>query len=371
MIWPGKILRKFLLVLILPIILSCSGNPISSASARESGFLLKSNSRLSWGFDSNVHESVREDRRVSDSFIRAEAGLDLSRTNRKGSWPRFAFRLASDRYTETKTENRLVLFSRLSWRRGTRSKWLNMAFLNTRSRFPDNKERNISRNELTSSAALPLAPGMGLLLNARLYQTHSPRWNPGGRKGGTLGCDLIRTLNPRWRLALRLGGGITKFDYSAWDKPDEGTGISQCKDEKQLDDYLVIGTEISHTTKPLIRLYYGFKTIDSNNFGFSHFRHECLLTASYMLPWKTSLQLIGRMQKSTYAESGYLRFQPGEDAEDLDLGARSGITLQLRRPVSKRFTLEIQTSWQKNQVLVSGKSYEKTSVTAGFYYQIL
>jgi len=327
------------------------------------------NSRFSWGFDSNVYESVRVDRRVSDGFIRAEVSADIKKTKRSSTGPKLALRLAGDRYNETNKDNRLLTFTKLSWRGGSSLRWIDLAWQNSLSRFEDSNQRNVTRNEFHGTGLHQLSAKWRYRWNLRAYLAHSPRWASSGRRGMIASADLIRSLGPSWRLSAGLGGGAIEFDHEAMSEPDDQSEAHPIG-EKQLDDYILISAELTHTNVPYFRLSYGYRKVNSNNFGFSYDRHEGLMTGGTMLRGKVSLQIIGRWQKTVYSDSGFDRFLPGEDPEDQDLGARSGLTVQLRRPISSKVSLECQYVWQKNEVLASDQSYNKSRVTAGFTYRL-
>jgi len=177
---------------------------------------------------------------------------------------------------------------------------------------------------------------------------------------------LGRQWGRSWKASLRVAGGGTHLDERALADPAEaGDGLL---DEDNADAQMLGGVRIDRLSGPRGSLSYDVRTIDSNSFGYDQMRHEVEATLAFRLPLRSTLLVVGRWQEPVYREDGYRVYRLRDDPDDPDLGARSGVTLQLSRPLAPSLTADVRAGWQRNESRVSGRYYEKTTVTVGLRY---
>jgi hypothetical protein len=325
--------------------------------------------RFSGGYDSNVHETIAHTRHVSDAFVRTEAGFSWRPKLYSGAGPRFRFRFASEHYQDTPGDDRLLFLSGLGWRftHGD-AFWWELYLQGNSSVFKDSETRDTDRLELQHNGELTLNERRRIRWGLRSLYLESPRWKEQGRRSGLLFVEFPSKLSSQIWITPRIETGFAKYGHQAYYRPDPESSVAEPVGERQFDKQFLGGVGLNYTGKMLIRFNYGLRLINSNNFGFSHSRHEFQLTAGFMLPRRFSLQMINRWQHTFYKHSDHDIFTPGEDTENPDLGARSGITVQLRRPLGARFTGDCQINWQYNEVLASDDAIEKMRIILGIQY---
>lgn len=322
--------------------------------------------RLSWGYDSNVKEMVRSAAKPSDNFARIEAAIDVGAVAKRQGGVHAGLRWAGECFTQYRTESRTMVRGMLGWRWVGRGRWAECGWSSTRFDRPAADSLDLKRHELTHSAELALTRRARLYWAARgLWIRPDPR-GPSARCGWQLAVEMKRTIAHSLRISARLEGGEVRFDVLAIEGWVGGENVY--RDEKQRDRNVLCGVGLARSGVPLLSFFYGYRKVDSNSFGFSFGRHELSLTAAFLLPHRVSLQLAGRLQEPRYSERGFDSQWLRENPDESDLGARSGLTLQLRRPIGGGLSLEVRATRQRNEGRTTGRFYEKTRLVASACY---
>ncbi|MCK4303262.1 MAG: hypothetical protein KAY24_03395 [Candidatus Eisenbacteria sp.] len=351
-------------------VISCVGAP--KAGAKLTG---DADSKLVWGYDSNVLESIRAQRRAADSFVRLEASFNLRGDVGRWGQPQASLRWAGECYRLYREENRNLLQGMLTWRWGDRLRWTRFAWNYGLTAYPAASQRDVVRHAASVQRSVPLwrnirlqASAGGICVRSRAGEGGTRVEGPSARHAWQLGADLRRSIGGRWQVLAGADWGQIKYDRAVVKEPIAGE--MRFSEDNQRDRSLLCVARLSRKGLPLLSLSYGYRTIWSNSFGFSLQRHELGLLASCMLPRRFSLQLIGRLEDTRYEEPGYIIFLPAEETEDPDLGARNGLTLQLRRPLGEGWSGEVRASWHRNEALVLRRFYEKTRLMVAIRYSL-
>jgi GNAT superfamily N-acetyltransferase len=194
---------------------------------------------------------------------------------------------------------------------------------------------------------------------------------PGGpsqRQNWRVGGDLDRAVTDRLRAVIRCEGGDALYDEPAIAAYEGGENILSGEDHE--DRSLLLGAGLDWSSATLVHLAYGYRAIDSNSLGYSQDRHEVSVSIARLLPERISLQVVGLWQEPRYRDQGYAKWLLRDDPEDLDIGARTGVTLRLRRPLGVGFSADAQTGWERNEARVSGQFYERIHVLLAIRYQV-
>ncbi len=331
------------------------------------GYQVAARGKLSLGHDTNALEKVREERRAADQFLRLEAGIDLqSQTAAPWQPQRMTLRWAADRYRTYREETRALLDGRVRWSWGHAGKRVGLSWRGTWKEHPDAAWRALGRQEILLDGARTLRPHLEWRWEARGFQASTAHDGPAGRTGWQIETLLGRQWGRSWKASLRVAGGGTHLDERALADPAEaGDGLL---DEDHADAQMLGGVRIDRLSGPRGSLSYDVRTIDSNSFGYDQMRHEVEATLAFRLPLRSTLLVVGRWQEPVYREDGYRVYRLRDDPDDPDLGARSGVTLQLSRPLAPSLTADVRAGWQRNESRVSGRYYEKTTVTVGLRY---
>jgi len=345
------------LILVAGILCPCQAEMRCEASAR-----------LSSGYDSNALEAVSASRRVGDSFIRLESDVALSSTGRQGGGPRLEARTAVERFLEQRGENRRLAELTVGWRQVQRDRRLSCRWSTGHTTRPGADSLDVWRHELSHEGSITLAHGTDLRWSAQGRWAETRPSGPSDRRGWGLSAGLGRRVGARWRLSARLDVDDVTFDERAilsW----TGGEIAY-RDGEHHDRSLLAGIGATWLGQPMLTAFYGYRRVSSNSFGFAQHREELSFAAAFLFPYRISAQLIGRLQTPHYAEEGFAVYRLTDDPEAIDVGARSRLTLQLRRPLGDAgFSAEIRGSWHRNESRISGRYHEKVRLTAGISYQ--
>ncbi len=358
---PGRCANRWVVSSLL-LLLAAS----TAGLARASGATLAAEAQLAGGYDSNAFEAVTRDRHAGDHFTRV--ALDLQRTPPPAARGGLLVqaRWAADQYLRYRSQDRHLLGGHLGWR-------VQRPGLTGQARYQVQlvhrqhaDSLSFHRHHFGLAAAVPLGRPWRLSWSADAVWVRTSTGGPVERRTWRLGGELQRALTPRWLIGARLEGGQARFEEAAiggW-----RNGENPVLPERHQDRILFAGVEARWRAQPMILLAYGLREIDSNSFGYSQVRHEVLATLAWLLPARISLQLVARWQEPDYREEGYMKWRLRDDPEDPDLGARSGLTLQLRRPLAGGFAAEIQGAWHHNEARVSGETYEKVQIVTALRY---
>jgi hypothetical protein len=334
--------------------------------APAAGAALVVDSGLSWGLNSNVFEAVNRDRWVGDTFARVEANFERADPADNGGAWHGQVRLASEQYVRTRSEDRGLLLGGLGWRwRGSRvlADWRWTGQLIDRMHADS---LTLGRHQLAHTGSVPLSAGTRLGWLADGVWVNTREGGPAERWGWRVGGDVQRSLGRRWSASVRCEGGETFFDTPAIASWNEGTIVEAGEDQQ--DRSVLVGFGVGWSAAALIQCGYGYRTVDSNSLGYSQVRHEFALSLARLLPYRVSLQAIGLWQEPCYRDEGFAKWSLHEDPDDLDLGARSGVTLRLRRPLAESFSLVAQGAWERNEARVSGSFYERVLLLCSIRY---
>lgn len=315
-----------------------------------------------WGYDSNVHESAVEDKRIDDNYGRLEAHVRALSAPRRAGRLLTDLRLARESYWNRAEESRHLVRASAGWRIDARRGMAQLSWSTILTRREVAPDRNLARHEILQQGRWVLRPRTQLTWSGRgIWLATEPR-GASERRGWELGLELDHRFHPAYHAAGRLEGGGVLFERNAveWDAArviDLG--------KRQSDRTLLVGLRVQRTRSPMLNLSYGFRRLWSNSFGFSFERHEILAQLSFLLPRRISCHLIGRWQETRYIEEGYLVVLTEEDSEDQELGERSGLTAQLSRPLRDPIVLQVRASWLRNEALVRRHHYEKVRFEVG------
>jgi len=323
---------------------------------------------LAWGFDSNVFEAVNRDRWEGDTFARLEANLERDGSARARRAWLGQLRFAGEQYVRHRTQDRNLLLGSLGWRlRGARAvaswRWTGQHIDRSHA-----DSLSLQRHQLahTGFVALNRVTRMGWLADAAWVDTRAG--GPAGRWGWRVGGEAQRTLGRGWSASARCEGGEVRFDAPAIASWHAGT-ITE-RGEKQRDSNVLVGVGLQWSASALLHLGYAYRAIDSNSLGYAQIRHEWTLSVAYLLPGRISLQAVGLWQEPCYRDQGLAKWWLRDDPEDLDLGARSGATLRLRRPLGGDFSADAQAAWERNEARVTGRYYERVQFLLGLRYGV-
>lgn len=330
-------------------------------------YQLAARGKLSLVHDSNALEKVREERRAADEFLRLEAGVDLQ-SQAAAPWQpgRISLRWAADRYRTYREETRILLDGRVRWTWGEPGRRVGLSWHGTWKEHPEAAWRTLVRQEILLGGNRALRPHLEWQWEASGFQASTADDGPAGRSGWRVESSLGRQWSRPWKASLRLAGGGTYLDEPAL--ADPAGGGDGLLDDDHADDYVLGGVRIDYLSRPRGSLSYDVREIRSNSFGYEQLRHELEATFAFRLPLRSTLLVIGRWQEPVYREDGYRVYRLREDPDDPDLGARSGFTLQVSRPLAPALTAEARAGWQRNESRVSGRYYEKTIITVGVRY---
>lgn len=314
-----------------------------------------------WGYDSNVHESAAENRRVDDNYGRMEAHVHALSNARRAGRMLVDLRIARESYWNRAEENRHLVRALCGWRFDARRSMVETSWSSTFTQREYASERDLARHEIAQRGRWNLRGRSQLTWSGRGIGLNTRAGGASERRGWELGAELEHPLHDAWRAAARLEGGGVRFernavDWSAARVIDLG--------KRQSDRTLLLGMRFQRTRAPMLSLSYGFRRLWSNSFGFSFERHEFLGRLSFLLPRRISCHLLGRWQETRYIEEGYLVVLTQEDTEDQELGERSGLTAQLSRPMGESLTIQLRASWLRNEALVRRHHYEKVRFEA-------
>jgi hypothetical protein len=331
------------------------------------GARLVAESGLSWGFDSNVFEAVNRDRWVGDTFARMEAGLQREDPARAGGSWFGQVRMAGEQYVRNRSQDRNLVLGSLGWlQRGTRAagdwRWTGQSADRMHA-----DSLSLQRHQLTHTGSATLRPGTRVGWLADAVWVHTRAGGPAARRGWQAGGDVQRVLGRGWRASARCEGGEVRFDTPAVTSWGGGTNVVASEDQR--DRNLLLGLDLDWSAVALAHVAYGYRTIHSNSLGYSQIRHELAISLSWLLPYRVSLQAVGLWQEPRYRDQGFAKWRLRDDPEDLDVGARSGVTLRLRRPVAEGFSADVQAGWEHNEARVTGRYYERVQLLFSIRYQ--
>ncbi len=338
----------------------------AAALPPDAGAVVVAEAGLAAGFDSNVFEAVNRDRWVGDTFARMEANVE--RDGPAGARRALVgqLRFAGEQYVRSRSEDRNLVLGSLGWRlrgagAGASVRWTEQLVDRTHA-----DSLSLGRHQVAHAGFAALSPGARVSWLAEAFWVDTRAGGPAARRGWRVGGDLQRVLGGAWSAGPRCEGGEVRFDAPAIADWQEGT-ISE-RGEDQRDRSVLVGAGLQRSVSPLLQLAYGYRAIDSNSFGYSQVRHELSLSLACLLPWRISLQAIGLWQEPRYRDRGFAQWLLRDDPEDLDLGARSGATLRLRRPLGGEFSAEAQAGWERNEARISGRYYERIQCLVAIRY---
>ncbi len=339
-----------------------------AAAAGEVGGPLAVEGGLSWGYDSNVLEAVNRDRWAGDSFARVEVGLARPAAgHRTWGWSGQA-RLAAEEYVNYRSQDRSLILGSLGVRRQRGRVMGELRWTGQRVDRPHADSLSLVRQTLAH------AGGAALGDRTRLDWLADGTWvctEPGGpsqRRSWRLGGDLERAVAGPLRAVIRFEVGEARYDEPAIASWEGGENVFSARDQR--DRQLLWGAGLDWSAATLVRLAYGYRAIDSNSLGYAQDRHEASVSVARLLPARISLQLVGLWQEPCYRDEGFAKWRLRDDPEDLDIGARSGVTLRLRRPLGAGFSADAQTGWERNEARVTGRFYERIQVLLAIRYQV-
>ncbi len=343
---------------------------VAPPATGSTSYQTRAGGRVAWGYDNNILEKVRSDRHVGESFLRLEADATLTALGTVADyWPaQWRVRYSTDRYWRTPRESRHILHGAARWRTGSRAIPIWSAWETTWRTHRQDDTRGYLRHQAAVGGEARPGGVTRYSWEGRLFMVQTPAGGTTAREGFTLQSGVDGSLGPALRGGLELGGGRMSFDEHALAAPEENA--SGLLAEKHRSTEFWAGLTLEHLGLPRATLAYRFRSVHSNSFGYDHRRHEVELNWGSRLPGRWLLVLVGRFEAPMYVRDEYRIYRLREDSDDPDLGARSGAVLQLSRPVAGGWSPELRVAYERNESRVSGRYYEKLSLSIGMRLQV-
>ncbi len=119
-------------------------------------------------------------------------------------------------------------------------------------------------------------------------------------------------------------------------------------------------------TGPLFEISLGWESVRSNSFGYSVGRRSAESAVSGWLPWRVLAQARGRIESTSYHDRDLARVFVLRSGENQEAGDdNNSMILRLRRPIRKGLALDGRVAWFRNESLLVGSFYRKTTATIG------
>jgi hypothetical protein len=312
----------------------------------------------SWGWDSNVLEEMDAKRRVQDSFLRllVEAAPEPFRLGRQSLGLRA--RGLTERYFHYASDSRYQAEgSLLATRQTGRAASLWLSGRGEFRSYPDNTDRNYQRGNATLGVAAKARGGdfnFAWALRGLDYR-RTPRFD---RKAQAVTLDYRRAVRRRFEFS-----GTAEFEWSRYGRdavrwPPEETDVTS---RQQRDRGREARLAVQYMRGWLFETFVAWEQVRSNSYGYSLGRRSLGGMASGWLPGDLLLQVRGRVESTSYRDSGLADVYVLRAGENQEAGEdNNSLQVRLRRPVGPAWSLEGRISWFRNESLLVGSYYRKT-----------
>ncbi len=314
----------------------------------------------SWGWDSNVLEEMDAKKRVQDSFLRlmVEASPEPFRSGRQSLGLRA--RGLTERYFHYASDSRYQVDG--SFQANRRTGRTASVWLSGRGEFrsyPDNTDRNFRRGSAALGVAAKARGGdfsAAWALRGLDYR-RTPRFD---RRAQAVTLDYRRALHPRIELSATAEFEWSRYSRDAVKQPSEETTRAQ-KDRGR-----EARIAVQYMRGWLFETFASWEGVRSNSFGYSLGRRSLGGMASGWVPGKLLLQVRGRIETTSYRDSGLADVYILRAGENQEAGEdNNSLQVRLRRPVGPAWSLEGRISWFRNESLLVGSFYRKTVGSLG------